>query len=50
MAGTATLMALKANSEARSAEDRIASDRQRAILVLINDHLVANGYSEVRET
>jgi hypothetical protein len=27
MAGTATLMALKANSEARSAEDRMAADR-----------------------
>jgi katanin p60 ATPase-containing subunit A1 len=46
MAGTATLMALKANSEARSAEDRAAADRHRGVLVLILDHLVATGYTE----
>ena len=40
MAGTATLMALKANSEARSGEERVAADRHRAVLVLILDHLV----------
>lgn len=47
MAGTATLMALKASSEARSAEDRMVSDRNRAILVLIVDHLAKSGYTEV---
>jgi len=46
MAGTATLMALKANSEARSAEDRAAADRHRGVLVLILDHLIATGYTE----
>jgi len=46
MAGTATLMALKATSEARASEQRVDSDRHRAVLVLISDHLVSNGYVE----
>jgi len=46
MAGTATLMALKADSEARSAESRVASDRLKAVLVLMIDHLTEHGYVE----
>lgn len=46
MAGTATLMALKASSDAKSAEDRMAADRHRAILVLIASHLLEHGCTE----
>lgn len=46
MAGTATLMALKADSEARSSEDRVASERAKAILVLAINHLAEYGYVE----
>ena len=46
MAGTATLMALKATSDAKANEDRVAADRHRAVLVLVMDHLTAHGYTE----
>lgn len=46
MAGTATLMALKADSEARASEARAATDRSKALLVICLDHLVENGYVE----
>lgn len=46
MAGTATLMALKASSEAKNAEDRIDVERRKSVLVLISEHLTEHGYVE----
>eukprot|EP00616_Rhizochromulina_sp_CCMP1243_P000478 CAMPEP_0118986538 /NCGR_PEP_ID=MMETSP1173-20130426/42330_1 /TAXON_ID=1034831 /ORGANISM="Rhizochromulina marina cf, Strain CCMP1243" /LENGTH=552 /DNA_ID=CAMNT_0006937327 /DNA_START=49 /DNA_END=1707 /DNA_ORIENTATION=- len=43
-------MALKASSEARGAEDRLVSERNRAVLVLIGEHLEAQGYTESAST
>jgi len=44
MASTTTLMALKAQNEARQAEERKMTDRKRAVLVLIMQYLIEMGW------
>ena len=44
MAGTTTLLALKAQNEARQAEDRKITDRRRGTLVLVMQYLVEMGW------
>jgi hypothetical protein len=46
MAGTSTLMALKAQNEARQAETRAVADRRRNLAVLMLQHLYEMGYSQ----
>jgi katanin p60 ATPase-containing subunit A1 len=46
---SATLMALRANSEANTAEQKRLADKRRNILVLIHQHLIENGYVEAAE-
>jgi len=43
-------MALKASSEAKNAEHRIDSERRKAVLVLISEHLTEYGYVEAAAT
>lgn len=43
------LMAIRASSEANSAEQKRLQERKRVILVLINQHLIENGYIEAAE-
>lgn len=42
-------MALRANSEANTAEQKRLADKRRNILVLIHQHLIENGYTEAAE-
>ena len=44
-----TMMALRANSEAATAEQKRATEKRRNILVLIHQHLIENGYVEAAE-
>lgn len=44
-----SLLNIKATSEASSAERQRSADRKRNILVLINQHLIENGYVEAAE-
>ena len=44
MAGTATLMALKATTATRDYEDEKAAARSRDVLVLVRDYLLTAGY------
>lgn len=46
---SSTLMALRANSEAATAEQKRATEKRRNILVLIHQHLIENGYVEAAE-
>ena len=46
---SSTLMALRANSEANTAEQKRLADKRRNILVLIHQHLIENGYIEAAE-
>ncbi|CAM9203013.1 unnamed protein product, partial [Phaeothamnion confervicola] len=41
---TATLAALKAQGDAKLAEEQRLIERRRSLVVLINDYLVSNGY------
>jgi len=43
------LQAIKASSEANTAEQKRVAERKRNILVLINQHLIENGYVEAAE-
>lgn len=43
------LQAIKASSEANTAEQKRIAERKRNILVLINQHLIENGYVEAAE-
>ncbi|KAJ1431851.1 P-loop containing nucleoside triphosphate hydrolase protein [Ochromonadaceae sp. CCMP2298] len=43
------LLGIKASSEANSAEQKRLAERKRNILVLVNHHLVENGYVEAAE-
>lgn len=45
MAGTATLMALKAATQAQQFEDKHSADRARDCLVLVMEYLNRNGYT-----
>ncbi|GMI41691.1 hypothetical protein TrCOL_g3576 [Triparma columacea] len=45
MAGTATLMALKASNQAQQSEETSKQERSRDTLVLVMDYLTSNGYS-----
>ena len=44
-----TLLAIKASSEANTAEQKRLAERKRNVLVLINQHLIENGYVEAAE-
>ena len=44
-----TLMAMKASSEASTAEKKRAEEKRRSILVLIHSHLIENGYCGAAE-
>ena len=44
-----SLLAIKASSEANTAEQKRLAERKRNVLVLINQHLVENGYVEAAE-
>ena len=44
-----SLLAIKASSEANTAEQKRLAERKRNLLVLINQHLIENGYVEAAE-
>ena len=46
---SSALLAIKASSDANSAERQRQAERRRNILVLINQHLIENGYVEAAE-
>ena len=46
---SSSLMALRANSEANTAEQKRLTDKRRNILILIHHHLIENGYVEAAE-
>jgi len=46
---SASLLAIRASSEAGSAEQKRQQERRRSLLVLVNQHLVENGYCEAAE-
>lgn len=46
---SSTLMALRANSEANTAEKKRSEEKKKNILVLIHHHLIENGYVEAAE-
>ena len=46
---SSSLMALRACSEANTAEQKRLSDKRRNILILIHQHLIENGYVEAAE-
>lgn len=46
---SSSLMALRASSEANTAEQKRLTDKRRNILILIHHHLIENGYVEAAE-
>lgn len=46
---SSTLLSIKASSEANTAEQKRLAERKRNVLVLINQHLIENGYVEAAE-
>jgi katanin p60 ATPase-containing subunit A1 len=44
-----SLLSIKANSEANTADQKRLAERKRNVLVLINQHLIENGYVEAAE-